>query len=1006
MIGCVGGSAASALLATAAPPVDFVRDVQPILAEHCTRCHGADPESRQGSLRLDIQEDAYRGGDSGVAAIVPGDTTQGTLLERILSQDEDDVMPPTDQHIPLSQPQIETLKQWIAAGANYESHWAFVAPHKVELPATVATDATHPIDALVSAQLPTVGLQVSPPAEPGILCRRIYLDLIGLPPTLEELAAFERDGLPATVKQLLASQRFGEKWGRHWLDAARYSDTNGYEKDLRRDQWIWRDWVIDAINADKPYDQFIIEQIAGDLLPDATQEQIVATGFLRNSMLNEEGAIVPEQFRMFEMFDRIDCIGKTVMGLTTQCSQCHNHKFDPLSHEEYYGMFAYLNNTYEAQSWVYNAEQQQQLAQVREQLADIEQRVKQARPEWSSELHEFTRELAESQIAWQPLPFHQLETISGLNHPVQYEDQSIVMLGHASADVFYVGRPELQGVTGLRLEALPHSDLPFAGPGRNGIGGWNVLELEVLLKRPGSEQWEKQTLVNATADHSEAEEKMEEGKKAAGPVAFLIDGKDENSWRADRGTGRRNQASVAVVQFEKPLEAPPETEIKVVMRMGDMLGCCRISTTQAASPTAPNVDYDAVRAALTDADQRTVEQQAALFAAWRKTVPELQPLNAESETAWSSYPKAMTSVFHLAQRSPNQPRQTSLLLRGEWDQPEQAVEPHVPSAFHPLPEDQPNDRLAFARWLVDPRSPLAARVAVNRVWQAMFGEGLVETSDDFGLRAPVPEHRDLLDWLAVDFMEHGWSRKYLIERIVSSHTYQQSSAVTTEAWQIDPKNRWLARGPRFRADAEVIRDIALSVSGLITHRQGGPGVIPPVPQNVLDYNYVYPSYWTPATGAERYRRTVYGFRKRSMPDPVMSSFDAPNGDLSCARRIRSNTPLAALTGLNETIFVEAAQALALRILHDSQPQDVARAQLAFELCTARRPSPEEVEEVLRLLASQRQRVAEGWLNPREVATGDPAKLPALPEGCTPQDAAAWTLVARVMLNLDETISKN
>jgi hypothetical protein len=347
-----------------------------------------------------------------------------------------------------------------------------------------------------------------------------------------------------------------------------------------------------------------------------------------------------------------------------------------------------------------------------------------------------------------------------------------------------------------------------------------------------------------------------------------------------------------------------------------------------------------------------------------------------------------------------------LLNRGEWDQPDREVQPHVPEAFHPLDESLPNDRLAFAKWLVDRRSPLAARVAVNRVWQVMFGEGLVETSEDFGTRAPVPEHLQLLDWLAVDFMEHGWDQKRLIQQIIESATYQQQSGASPEQLEQDPKNRWLARGPRFRADAEVVRDIALSVSGLLHHKVGGPGVIPPVPQNVLDYNYTYPSYWTPATGPERYRRTVYGFRKRSMPDPVLSSFDAPNADFSCARRVRSNTPLAALTGLNEVIFVEAAQAFALRILREGGNEDRSRAVFAFRSCTSREPSDREIDELQKLLVSQRQRLAEGWLNPREIATGDPARLPTLPEGSTPQDAAAWTLVARVLLNLDETISKN
>jgi hypothetical protein len=406
------------------------------------------------------------------------------------------------------------------------------------------------------------------------------------------------------------------------------------------------------------------------------------------------------------------------------------------------------------------------------------------------------------------------------------------------------------------------------------------------------------------------------------------------------------------------------------------------------------------------AKDRTAAQRDAIFTAWRKAVPGLKAVNAEIDAAYKSMPVANTSVLHLAEREPTNPRRTHLLTRGEWDQPGEVVPAGTPAALHPFPPGAPRTRLGFARWLVDPRSPLAARVAVNQTWQAIFGTGLVETAEDFGTRAPVPEYRELLDWLAVDFMEHGWSRKHLVRTIVSSATYQRSSAVTPGLNDRDPRNRLLARGPRFRVDAEVVRDIALATSGLLTHKLGGPSVFPPVPKNVLEYNYSYPSYWTPATGPDRYRRSLYVFRKRSMPDPVLSAFDGPNGDCAVARRARSNTPLAALAGLNEPIFVEAARALATRVLKEGGADDERRTDYAFSLCTARAPTADEREEVLKLLRTHRRRIADGWLNAREVATGDPNTLPTLPDKATPQDAAAWTLVARVLLNLDETITKN
>ena len=989
--------------AAIAADVEFRRDVQPILSEHCLQCHGSDEAQRQSELRLDRRDSALQGGESGLKAVVPGKPDESELLRRITSDDAEVLMPPPHLNKPLSAAQIGTLKLWLAEGAKYESHWAFTAPAKKRLP---EVGTAHPVDAFVLARLQQEHLAPSPKGSDSEICRRIYLDLIGLPPTPQEITDFESTGTEATIDRLLKSERFGEKWARHWLDLARYSDTNGYEKDMQREQWSWRDWVIDAINRDLPYDQFVVEQIAGDLLPNATQQQIIATGFLRNSMINEEGAIVPELFRMVEMFDRIDCIGKSVLGVSVQCAQCHTHKFDPITHDEYFGMFAFLNNSYEAQSWVYTSEQQQQRADIFSQINAAEDRIRSERPQWESELSAWESELTSKRITWEPLDAIELGTISGLNHPTQEADKSLLMLGHSSADVFMIAAPKLLGITGLQLEALPHRDLPQAGPGRSRSGTFVVKEVEVFVKKPDGTEWEKQKLLNASADFSAPEQKQPDGKNAGGPVAYLIDGSDDTFWNADRGIGQRNQPGVAVMQFETPLDLPEGTEIKIAWRMGDMLGCCRWSLATQPAPTAPSADHAAMLALRIVKTDRTSEQTYAVFSAWRKYVPELKAINDEIDRLWNSLPVATTTILHMAEREPANHRVTHLLERGSWDQPLHRVEPQTPADLHPFPADAPKNRLGFARWLTAPDSPLTARVAVNQTWQAIFGTGLVETSEDFGTRAPLPEYLELLDWLAVDFMDHGWSRKHLIRTIVTSATYQQSSAESSELRERDPRNRLLARGPRFRADAEVVRDIALSAAGLMTHKIGGPGVIPPVPQNVLDYNYVYPGYWTPAEGAERYRRAVYGFRKRSMPDPVMSSFDAPNGDASCARRVRSNTPLAALAGLNETIFVEAARAMALRVLREAGSDDAQRAGHAFLLCTSRHPSDDERNEVLSLLASRRQLLADGWLNPREVITGDPAKLPELPPESTPQDAAAWTLVSRVLLNLDETMSKN
>ena len=986
-----------------AQEVDFRTQIQPILSEHCWQCHGFDESTREGGLRLDIQDAALAGGVSSHAAIIPGKASQSELVRRIRSEDTDELMPPPSLNKPLGPEQIELLERWIDQGAPYDKHWAFAEPQPIEADLSKPIHGRmvrHAMDWLVTDTLHKKGWPSTGQAKAWELCRRVYLDLIGIPPTPDQIEDFQKEGLEATIDKLLADERFAEKWARPWLDVARYSDTNGYEKDLQRDQWAWRDWVLDAIHADMPYDQFIIEQIAGDLLPNATQEQIIATGFLRNSMINEEGAIIPEQFRMVEMFDRLDCIGKGILGVSVQCAQCHTHKFDPITQDEYYGMFAFLNNTFESRSWVYTPEQLEIIQQVRQGIGAALEQYKDSHPGWLDEYQAWREQVLAARPKWQSLRAELLETISGLNHPVQESDDSILMIGHSSGDVFMIASPSLPKITGIQFEVLTHGELPFRGPGRNHVGGFELKEIELLVQKPGDTQWEKQKFSLATADYSNPETKSADGKSSTGPVANLIDGKDETTWKSDRGLGRRNQSSVVVLQLEKALENLQDHKLKIVWRQGDMVGSCRISITDAPMPTAPAIDHDAILMML-----ESPEPSEKTLLAWIATRQDAKEQIQQIEDHWKRFPHAKTSVLHMTERDARSARTTYTLSRGNWDQPERPIPPTFPSSFHPPVQSPEPPRLRFARWLADRKNPLTARVAVNRVWQEIFGQGLVETSEDFGTRASVPEYQGILDTLAVDFMNLNWSLKKLVRTILVSDTYQRSSHATKMMLEVDPKNRWLTRGPRFRCDAETVRDMVLSIAGLMHQELGGPSVIPPVPQNVLDYNYVYPGYWKPAEGPQRYRRAIYMFRKRSMPDPVLSSFDAPNGDAACARRVRSNTPLAALTGLNEPIFVEAAAGLALRILRESALSDPERIQRAYLLATSRNANDAEQEQLLAFLQQQRKRLADGWLNPREILTGDPGKLNELPPGTTPQDAAAWTLAARVILNLDETLSK-
>jgi hypothetical protein len=1009
---------------------DYLREVRPILAGSCFPCHGMDAGTREGGLRLDLAETARQGGDSGDPAIVPGDPTASQLIERIATDDQSLRMPPADAKPPLSAEQIDVMRRWIAAGAPYRQHWALVPPEKLAVPQPISGGAgTNEIDGFVQTRLQQEGLSPSPQASRETLLRRLYLDLIGLPPSPEEVEAFLADesagAYARQVEKLLASEHFGEKWARHWLDLARYADSDGYEKDLPRKQYLWRDWVINAINADMPYDQFIVEQVAGDLLPNAAQDQRVATGLLRNGMVNEEGAIIYEQFRMEGLIDRMDCIGKAVLGLTIQCAQCHTHKYDPISHEEYYRLLSFINNDYEAISWVYSDDQLKRIAAIHAADRKLEEQLKGAHPDWPARLAAWENGARTDADAWAVLPPIEPEWLGGLAHPSALPDHSVITLGFRpeAGHLVVMGETKTTGVTSLRLDALTHGDLPFGGPGRSVRGTFAISEVAVEarpLDKPDA-AYEAVKVADVTADFAEAERQLvapfrrsDDDKRTVGPAKYLADGTEETAWGADRGPGRRHQDLAAHLKFEKPLSHPAGTRFKITLkfnhggpdhhgRSNNFLGRFRLSVTDAGKPLEP-LPHFIVETLNTPPEKRTAEQTQKLFTFWRERQPEFADGNTAIDKAWADHPEGET-VLNLAARLPEDYRQTAILDRGDWQKPTTPVTPGVPAALHPLPADAELSRLTFARWLVDRRSPTAARVAVNRVWQSIFGVGIVETVEDFGVRASEPSHPELLDWLAVDFMDHNWRLKHLLRGIVTSATYQQDSRLTAELAEIDPKNRLLARGPRFRMDAEVARDSVLTAAGLLNRQLRGPSFFPPVPESMFTTSFIPVDFWNTAPPPERYRRSLYVFRRRSMPDPVLSSFDAPNGDFACPRRARSNTPLAALTALNEPVFVDASRALALRILREAGADDRERANYAFGLCTNRTPDDAEVDEVLSLLKSQRARIAEGWLSPRAIATGKHDELPDLPEGVSPADAAAWTIVARVLLNLDETFTK-
>ena len=941
---------------------------------------------------------------------------------------------------------------------NPQEHWAFKAPVRPAVPGSKKLKwARTPIDHFILARLEKEGLKPSPEADKVTLLRRLSLDLIGLPPTIGEIDAFLADNSPDAyekqVARLLESPHYGERWGRHWLDAARYADSDGFEKDKPRFIWAYRDWVINAFNRDLPYDRFVIEQIAGDLLPREPgpehQDAVIATGFLRNAMLNEEGGVDPEQFRMEGLFDRMDCIGKSILGLTIQCAQCHNHKFDPLKQEEYYRLFAFLNNDQEASAVTYSTQQQMQVANLDREMRDLETGLRHRTPGWQERMDQWEDSIRNDQPQWTVV--RAVNAGDNGERYYYYPDGSIRAASYAPTKwtAHFRGTNDLAFIGAFQLEQLTDPNLPCNGPGRSikGMSALSEFRVEAVdLKEPTNKFWVK--FVKASADFSNAERDLEpefydktDKKRVYGPVAFAIDGKDDTAWGIDAGPGRRNQPRKAVFVPETPLAFTNGVVLNFHLmqnhggwnsddNQNHNLGRFRLSVTAATNVVADPVPAPVREIFRIPREKRTPAQVATVFRYWRTTVPEFKEINDRIEALWKQWPEGTPSLTLLARQGTgpaDELRSTHILRRGDWLKPGEEVSFGVPAFLHPLPADADRSRLTLAKWLVDRRSPTTARVCVNRIWQAYFGIGIVNTPEDFGTRCEEPSHPELLDWLACELMEPStnleagrrseaqtgglqaprpWSLKHIHWLIVNSATYRQSSRVTPELYSRDPYNRLLARGPRFRVEGEIVRDIALAASGLLNPQIGGRSVYPPAPDFLFQPPASYgPKVWQEESGPERYRRSLYIFKFRSVPYPMLQTFDAPNGDFSCVRRQRSNTPLQALVSLNETEFVECARALARKALGEGGRTDAARINYAFRRALSRPPSPDEQKELLALLEKERQRIAEGWVNPLELATGKDDKPAGLPAGATPTQLAAYTVVSRVLLNLDETITK-
>ncbi|MBA3480717.1 MAG: DUF1553 domain-containing protein, partial [Pirellulales bacterium] len=973
-----------------AAPIRFSRDIRPILSQNCFLCHGQDESRRGGGLRLDVPELAVAELDSGARAIVPGKPHQSELVARITAEDDSLRMPPEESHKTLTTRQIELLTQWVADGAKYEAHWSFIPPQRPGLPARADRSASNPIDGFVHAKLAQERLSWAPSADKRTLIRRVTLDLTGLPPTPEEIASFLADERPDAyerlVDRLLASPQYGERMAMDWLDAARYADTHGYHIDSHRDMWAWRDWVINAFNENLPFDKFTVWQLAGDLLPEATVEQQVASGFNRNHPINFEGGAIPEEYHVEYVVDRATTTGTVWMGLTLGCARCHDHKYDPITQTEFFRMFAFFNNVDEAGLDGYRGNAQpmlelpsdeqrravahlnDEIKRLEETFAEREAKLVDAQNQWETQRKEApvaTRATPTDWVQWGPVavdtPELGLATTFDISTPVRLEQK------YRNEDGEHRWLPAPQIVDGKTAD--------FSGDS-------SVVHLVRQIESADA------GAIQASVGTSDA-------------IQLWLNGKLIFERREQQAFSPRQQV------IELPLaKGANELLVKLVNYGWEWQFHLAFDPESKLGP-APNVEAILALAS----EKRSADQKSSLQAYFRAN----QLNDAEYQGLATDLANRRAELAAVTGRIPStmvmrelaDPRKSFRLDRGQYSSPAEEVTPGVPAALPALPKDAPANRLTLARWLVSREHPLTARVTVNRLWQALFGTGLVKTSEDFGLQGQFPANPDLLDWLAVEFIDSGWDVKHILRLVVTSDAYRQSSAASAELIARDPDNQLLARGPRFRMSAELIRDLALSTSGLLDGRIGGPSVTPYQPGDLWGelahqkHNYKFSAQlFEQDHGDDLYRRSMYTFWKRSVPPPNLTALDAPSREVCTVRRERTNTPLQALVLLNDPTFVEAARQLAERMMHECD-DPAACIQFAFELATARIPSDREAA-ILR--AEYEKQLASFAQEPSAAAA-------LLAVGESPRDAtldavvhAAWTNVALVILNLDESVT--
>ncbi len=998
-------------LHAAEPPVpakiEFNRDVQPILSDNCFYCHGNDPKHREADLRLDIRDEAVK-----AEAFIPGKAAKSELVSRIFTADADDLMPPPDSHKKLTQRQKDILKKWIDQGAAYQQHWSYEKPVKAAIPA-----GKNGVDVLVQQRLAQIGLKPSPQADARTLIRRLYLDLIGLPPKPEEVAAFEKDASPAAyaklVESLLKNPHYGERMAIGWLDVVRFADTIGYHSDNPHNVWPYRDYVIQSFNSNKHFDRFTLEQIAGDLLPDATQETRVGSAFNRLLLSTEEGGAQAKDYEQRMLTDRVRAVGNAWMGQTTGCCQCHDHKFDPWTQRDFYSLGAFFADIKEPilgrrepGILVLDAAGQKRQADIAERLTLLQAEFAKPRPELAPAQAEWEKQALEAVTAsgmWQPLK--QVTASSAKKNVTLKADKEGVVRGTIDAkrnerkqndgtDTYTLSTKLALGTTGIRIEALKEK-LPGIGLASNG----NFVLSEVTLT--GGKNKLPVAFASATYEQKTF------------PAATAIDGiadKKENGWGVLGATGADQSLYLEL--------AAPVTEANAAVKLTLTFGWgenheianLRLSSTNSPKPIrAPGTSLPAAEIAgilKTEPEKRTLEQKQKLTAAYKQIAPELNDLRAKIATVEkekadfeNNAPKCIVSISDTTKRT------VRILPRGNWmDESGEVVKADLPG-YLPKPKIEGRDltRLDLAQWLVSKDNPLTARTVMNRLWKQFFGTGLSKVLDDLGAQGEPPVNPALLDWLACEFMDSGWDMQHMIRIIANSATYQQVSTSTKALTAADPYNRECARQSPFRLDAELVRDNALTISGLLVPKIGGPSVKPYQPAKYWE-NLNFPTReWQNDSGESLYRRGLYTWWQRSFTHPSMLAFDAPSREECVAERNRSNIPQQALVLLNDPTYVEAARVFAARILTESNGDANQRITWAVQQALQRKPSSEELKTLSALFAQQ---LADYKKDP--AATVELLKTGAAPvsPNLNSSELAAWAHVARVILNLHETITRS